>query len=140
VKRSRMIIGLVALAGFLYLGLSTFRESLNPYVSFAEARIAQGRTVQISGELLPVRPTWYSGEGSREFHFTMFETGTGDSLEVVYPGVKPSTFDEAPAVVVIGTYDGTVVRARQVLTKCPSRYEGRDPSGHSRPDSTAPPS
>ncbi len=134
-NRNRVIIGIIALAGFLYLGLGTFTESLNPYVTFTEARASQDRTVQISGELPEPHRSWYGTGPERAFHFVMFEPVTGDSLEVVYAGVKPAAFDDAPAVVVIGTFDGTRVRARQVLTKCPSRYEGRDPVEHRRPNS-----
>jgi len=33
-------------------------------------------------------------------------------------------------VVAIGTFDGRLFQARQVLTKCPSKYEGQDPAQH----------
>lgn len=131
-SRVRVVIGVIAVAGFAYLGLGAFRDSLNPYVTFAEARTSAGKTVQVSGELPESRLYWYSGDESRTFHFYMVEAETGDSLEVVMDGVKPSTFEEATGVVAIGTFDGRLFQAKQILTKCPSKYEGKDPSEHEK--------
>jgi len=120
----------VALVGFTWLGLGTFSESLNPYVTFAEAREATDRTVQVTGDLPVSHLSWYSDDASRNFHFYMVSPEEGDSLEVVFEGVKPATFDDATGIVAVGSWDGDRFQARQILTKCPSKYEGEDPSEH----------
>lgn len=129
-NRTRIIIGIIALAGFSYLGLGAFKDSLNPYVTFSEAREATERTVQVSGDLTGNRLSWYSDDEARRFHFFMVSPESGDSLEVVFEGVKPSAFDDATGIVAIGTWDGARFQARQILTKCPSKYEGKDPADH----------
>ncbi len=129
-NRVRVIIGVVAIAGFAYLGLGAFKDSLNPYVTFAEARSSGGNTVQVSGDLPESKLYWYSDDEARNFHFYMVEAETGDSLEVVLAGVKPSTFEEATGVVAIGTFDGSLFQAKQILTKCPSKYEDKNPTEH----------
>jgi cytochrome c-type biogenesis protein CcmE len=129
-QRNRLIIGIVVLAGFIWLGLGAFRDSLNPYVTFAEARAATDRTVQVTGDLPAGRRSWYGADETRAFHFLMVSPAGDDTLEVAFEGVKPSTFDDASSVVAIGTWDGNRFRASQVLTKCPSKYEGKDPTLH----------
>jgi cytochrome c-type biogenesis protein CcmE len=128
--RTRMIAGTVLVAGFVYMGLGAFKDTLTPYVSFAEARAATGRSVQITGALPASKDSWYSDDELRTFNFQLIEESTGDSIHVVYHGVKPSTFEEAVSIVAVGRFDGQEFTAEQVLTKCPSKYEGQDPSQH----------
>jgi len=129
-RRTRLIIGIALVGAFVYLGLGAFSETLTPYVSFSEARASSGKSVQVTGDLTPDRRSWYSGDEARAFHFLMVEKDTGDSLHVVYEGVKPSTFDEATGIVAVGSWNGATFEARQVLTKCPSKYEGQNPEEH----------
>jgi len=131
-RRSRLIIGIVLIGAFVYLGLGAFKDTLTPYVTFAEAREASGKSVQVTGDLTPDRRAWYGDDEARTFHFIMVEVETGDTLHVAFGGVKPSTFDEATGIVAIGSWDGAAFRARQVLTKCPSKYEGQDPAEHEK--------
>lgn len=132
IQNKRLVIGIIALAGFTYLGLNAFQETLTPYVSFAEARSSEGKSVQVSGDLREDRLSWYSDDESRTFLFYMIEPETGDTLLIAYDGIKPSTFDEAVGIVAIGAFDGIRFRASQILTKCPSKYEGQDPAEHDR--------
>ena len=131
-RRSRLIIGIALIGVFVYLGLGAFKDTLTPYVTFAEAREASGKSVQVTGDLPPDRRAWYGEDEARTFHFLMVEVETGDTLHVTYGGVKPSTFDEATGIVAIGSWDGVTFQARQVLTKCPSKYEGKDPAEHEK--------
>ena len=129
-RRTRIIFGVVLIAAFVYMGMGAFKETLTPYVSFADARATMGKNVQVTGDLTRAKTYWYSGDESRIFHFLMVEAETGDTLQVAFDGVKPSTFDEATGIVAIGTYDGSHFQAKQVLTKCPSKYEGENPEEH----------
>lgn len=131
-KNRKLIVGVIVLAGFIYMGLNAFQESLTPYVSFAEARASEGRHVQVTGGLREDRLSWYSEDEHRAFHFYMIEEETGDTLEVAFEGVKPATFEEATVIVSVGSFDGSLFQASQVLTKCPSKYEGQDPAEHQK--------
>ncbi len=42
---------------------------------------------------------------------------------VNYDGAKPMNFDLAEYVVVKGKFDGAEFTAKEILTKCPSKYE-----------------
>ena len=48
----------------------------------------------------------------------------GDTMTVLYKGIKPGNFEEAIQIVAVGNYDEGVFRAEQLLVKCPSKYQG----------------
>jgi cytochrome c-type biogenesis protein CcmE len=47
----------------------------------------------------------------------------GDEMKVVYEGVMPNNFESATSVVVTGSYRNGYFHAKDILTKCPSKYE-----------------
>jgi cytochrome c-type biogenesis protein CcmE len=49
----------------------------------------------------------------------------GNTSKVVCNGAKPNNFDIAPMVVIKGQFDGDRFHAKEILTKCPSKYEGQ---------------
>jgi cytochrome c-type biogenesis protein CcmE len=53
--------------------------------------------------------------------------------QVVLDGAKPNNFDIATSVVAKGRYENGVFHASEVLTKCPSKYEG-NPEGEDHPE------
>ena len=116
----RLFAGIAAIAVFGVLGLLNFKNSMTPYVTFAEAKEA-GRTVQVAG--FPDHKNAGLDADAGLFTFTI-ENEEGERLRVEYPGGKPGNFDQAQSVVVIGRCDGEVMEAKQILVKCPSKYEG----------------
>lgn len=120
--KARLILGLVAIAAFAVLGLMNFKQSMTPYVSFAEAMTME-RTVQVAG--FPDHQSAGFDSEKAAFTFTMKDE-TGESMNVVYFGGKPGNFDQASSVVVIGDYAEGSMTAKQLLVKCPSKYEGEE--------------
>jgi cytochrome c-type biogenesis protein CcmE len=47
----------------------------------------------------------------------------GVELKVVYNGTIPNNFETATSVVVTGQYKDGYFHAKDILTKCPSKYE-----------------
>jgi len=45
--------------------------------------------------------------------------------KVILNGGRPNNFDLAASVVVKGKYSGDYFHATEILTKCPSKYEGQ---------------
>ena len=108
----------------LGFAFTSFRQTLTPYVSFAEATTL-GRTLQVAGTLDKGSSSYADGALS----FTIREAETGRTLRVRFRGVKPANFEEALSVVAIGRYqksDATFA-ADQLLVKCPSKYQGVEP-------------
>jgi|SRR3970040_1975549 len=56
--------------------------------------------------------------------FTFFMTDAkGNQMKVIYEGTIPNNFETATSVVVTGKYEEGYFHARDILTKCPSKYE-----------------
>ncbi len=85
----------------------------------ANAGKVDGDYVKVSGEVV-------AGSVHRAGHHLAFIiTENGDSLNVEYTGPVPDAFTEGISVVVEGIYhkSGNLLKAKNLLTKCPSKYE-----------------
>lgn len=116
--RSKYIIGgLIIVAFTIWAGVS-FNSTLTPYVSIADAKDAES-IVQVKGERL--------GDGNFDIQSNMFvfqiKDELGEVIEVVYDGAKPGNFDQASHVVCIGKYKKGKFYAKDLLVKCPSKYQ-----------------
>ena len=122
-RRQRRIwyaVGAVLVVAFLAYGTTSFKSNLTPYVSFEEAS-RSAKKVQVAGGLVE-NSTEYLDE-TQELRFTMVEED-GDTMTVLYEGVKPGNFEEAVQIVAVGSYREGVFHAEQLLVKCPSKYQG----------------
>ena len=108
---------LLVAAGF---GVSSFKKSMTPYISFAEAKRSSG-TVQVNGVLASKD---YVLERDRQYLKFDLKDEQGEVLTVEYSGIIPGNFDQATNIVAIGRYDGGTFEADQLLVKCPSKYQG----------------
>jgi len=122
-RRQRRIwyaVGGVLVVAFLAFGMTSFKSNLTPYVSFEEAA-RTARKVQVAGGLIE-NSTRYLDE-EEKLHFILVEED-GDTMKVLYDGVKPGNFEEATQIVAIGKYEDETFHAEQLLVKCPSKYQG----------------
>ncbi|MEM9291460.1 MAG: cytochrome c maturation protein CcmE [Acidobacteriota bacterium] len=119
------IIGGVLVVAFAAFTLTSFSESLTPYVSYDEARTLK-RTVQVAGELLDASSRYESEDAS--LYFTLKDPEGDETLPVRYQGVKPANFEEAISIVAIGRFDSEekILVADELLVKCPSKYQGAE--------------
>lgn len=113
-------IGLAIIIGTLVFGGVLFVKGITPYVTFDEARHAQGNTVQVMGKL---DKTSISYTADKAIRFTLV-SDKGDRLPVTFTASRPANFEEAVQVTAIGTYDGRIFQADNLLVKCPSKYQG----------------
>jgi cytochrome c-type biogenesis protein CcmE len=115
----KILLALVLLAVAAVFGVSSFRKSVTPYISFAEARRSAG-LVQVNGVLADKNYVMKPAEQFLEFRLR--DSG-GEILPVRYRGVIPGNFDQAVSVVAIGHYQSDHFEAEQLLVKCPSKYQ-----------------
>ena len=117
------LLGAALLVTFAGFSLSSFNDSLTPYVSFDEARAA-GRTVQVAGGLESGSSSYDSA--SESLLFTLVDPETEKTMRVRYKGLKPANFEEAISIVAIGRFDTGAgeMHADKLLVKCPSKYQG----------------
>ncbi len=126
--KTKYLIGIPIIIIFVIFGALSFRKTLTPYVSFEEAR-KSGVTVQVIGDI--VFPEAKYDINAHQLQFPIMDENQ-DKMMVVYSGTKPSNFEQADRVVVIGKYENKVFVADQLLVKCPSKYQGSIPSDSSQ--------
>jgi cytochrome c-type biogenesis protein CcmE len=121
-KKSYIVGGLVvALA--MVMAMYSFKSTLTSYVTVSEAK-ASKRPVQVAG--IVVEGTDRYDLERNNLIFVLREDG-GDQMQVEYDGPRPGNFDNVTKVVAIGKYEPKeqVFMARELLVKCPSKYEGK---------------
>ncbi|MBT8407861.1 MAG: cytochrome c maturation protein CcmE [Deltaproteobacteria bacterium] len=121
-KKSYVIGGVVIVLA-MALAMYSFQSTLTSYVSVNEAK-ASNRPVQVAG--LVVEGTDKYDLNSNNLLFTLRED-SGDEMKVEYDGPRPGNFDNVTKVVAIGKYEPKreVFLAKELLVKCPTKYEGR---------------
>jgi cytochrome c-type biogenesis protein CcmE len=140
VRKTKIVIAVTLIVGAVVLLMVTsttksgyttdYYHSVSEFAGRADTYIDQ--TVRINGKVVAgsirrTPPTATSTLPQLDFLL-------GDSLRTIpvhYEGTSvPDAFREASDVVVEGIYrkSGTL-EARQLLVKCPSKYEAADPSG-----------
>jgi len=122
VMKKKYLIGIIAGIILIILAIYSFDASKIEYSDFATAR-QELKTVQIIGSWVKELPSNYDNK-KNQFKFHLKDEKNGIA-EVIYNGGKPNNFDIAPMVVVKGKFEGDIFIASEVLTKCPSKYEGK---------------
>lgn len=121
----KIVAAMALLALAIGVGVTSFRKTVTPYISFAEARNASG-TVQVNGVLADKK---YVARPEEQFLEFKLQDDRGHVMPVVYRGVIPGNFDQATSIVAIGKYTGGHFEAEQLLVKCPSKYQAEAEKG-----------
>jgi cytochrome c-type biogenesis protein CcmE len=115
----KIVLAILLLVVAGVFGVTSFKKSVTPYISFAEARHSSG-LVQVNGVLADKNYVLKADEQFLEFRL---KDAQNEILPVRYRGVIPGNFDQAVSVVAIGKYAGDHFEAEQLLVKCPSKYQ-----------------
>jgi cytochrome c-type biogenesis protein CcmE len=121
-KKSYIVGGLVVVLAMV-MAMYSFQSTLTSYVTVSEAK-ASKRPVQVAG--MVVEGTDRYDLERNNLIFVLREDG-GDQMQVEYDGPRPGNFDNVTKVVAIGKYEPKeqVFMAKELLVKCPSKYEGK---------------
>jgi cytochrome c-type biogenesis protein CcmE len=125
--KKKYIIGLSIAVVFIVLAILSFDQSRVEYSGIANAK-ESGKTVQIIGKRLEDKK-WGFDARANLLTFTI-KDAKGQITDVVYEGAPPNNFDIAPSLVIKGKFKNNLFVATQILTKCPSKYEGQNPALH----------
>ncbi len=121
-KNKKNIFGIVIIAVFLGLMGYLFTQTNIQYANDFEVLKENEKTVKATGSW--VREKNYEiDRANRTFSFYMNDE-FGNEMKVVFDGTIPNNFETATSVVVTGKYKSGYFHATDVLTKCPSKYEG----------------
>jgi len=119
VKMKYVIAGIVIVA-LMAVGYFALVSGSVPYEDIARAE-QLGKTVQIVGSWVKEKGSSYD-EKNNIFRFTMKDDQDRE-IPVELLGAKPNNFEIAISVVVKGRVENGTMKASNVLTKCPSKYE-----------------
>jgi len=125
----KVILSVVLLAVAAFFGVTSFKKSMTPYISFGEARRATGM-VQVNGTLADHN---YVLKRDEQYLAFRLKDEAGEVMDVTYRGVIPGNFDQATSIVAIGRYADGRFEAEQLLVKCPSKYQTEAERGGQHP-------
>jgi cytochrome c-type biogenesis protein CcmE len=118
----KIIIAGTIIVFFIIFGTYSFLESNVEYTDFQTAH-ETGRTVQVEGTWVEEKGAYYDADRN-EFSFFMCDKN-GKEVRVVLEGARPNNFEIATSIVARGRFTSVdEFRSTNVLTKCPSKYEG----------------
>lgn len=108
----------VFLGVMIYLFTQTNITYENNFANF----IQSGKTVKATG--IWVKEKNYQVDKEKNIFSFYMKDPSGQEIKVMYTGTIPNNFESSTGVVVTGKYVDGVFKASDILTKCPSKYEG----------------
>lgn len=117
----KIIVAAVVIVAFLVFGAVSFMDSNVEYTDFAKAE-KTSKKVQVKGAWVKEKETQFDAKAG-QFTFYMIDDNNRE-VKVVLDGAKPNNFELATSVVAKGRYKDGYFHANELLTKCPSKYEG----------------
>lgn len=127
--KSKYIVGFfIIVAALGYLFLTSFRSSLQYYVTVDEALTQRDKyedvVLKIAGKASHITRI----ETSDRLHHQFLIDGTLGSIQAFYTGLVPDTFKDGADVVATGTFDekGNFITTH-LLAKCASKYQAKLP-------------
>lgn len=119
--RVKIIIGVVVIVAFIIFGAVSFMDSNVEYTDFAKAE-KTSKKVQVKGAWVKEKETQFDAKAG-QFVFYMKDDNERE-VKVVLDGAKPNNFELATSIVAKGRFKDGYFHANELLTKCPSKYEG----------------
>jgi cytochrome c-type biogenesis protein CcmE len=119
--KNKYIFGGFIIVLFLGVMAYLFTQSNIKYESnFANVK-STDKIVKATGSWVKEK-SYEQNRQQNTFSFYMRDE-RGNEMKVVYNGVMPNNFETATSVVVTGSYQNGYFHAKDILTKCPSKYE-----------------
>ena len=122
--KNKYVFGGVIIVLFLGIMAYLFTQSNIKYESdFTNVKNTEN-TVKATGSWVKEK-NYDMNREQNTFSFYMVDE-KGNEMKVIYEGAIPNNFETATSVVVTGSYQNGYFHAKDILTKCPSKYEGQN--------------
>ncbi|MBP6334958.1 MAG: cytochrome c maturation protein CcmE [Bacteroidia bacterium] len=115
------ILAIVAIAVAIAAIMSTVADS-STYASFRTASENPSKTYHVVGKLDKDKPQEYHPESDADLFTFYLKDNEGLGKKVLLQKAKPQDFDKSEQIVVIGKMNGDEFVAKEILMKCPSKY------------------
>lgn len=135
-NQRRFIVGAVLIAAavsyLVYAGIKTTSVYYFEMDEFVAHRAAHtGEDLRVKGWVRAGTVQWDAATNVLAFELAR-QDGT-EPVPVAYKGILPDMFAEGREVVVEGKYEVPGLRAKQIMTSCPSKYEAERQQGATHP-------
>lgn len=127
--KNKYIFGGIIIAVFLVLMGYLFTQSNIEYQDDFAKVMTTEKTVKATGSWVKEK-SYHIDNKTKTFSFFMTDEH-GNQMKVIYEGTIPNNFESATSVVVTGKYQNGYFHAKDILTKCPSKYEEQSTSSSS---------
>jgi len=119
--KNKYVFGGIIIAVFLVLMGYLFTQSNIEYVDDFNKVMSTDNIVKATGSWVKEK-NYQIDNQNKTFSFMMTDMN-GRQMKVIYEGTIPNNFESATSVVVTGKYQNGYFHAKDILTKCPSKYE-----------------
>ncbi len=119
--KMKIIVAAVVIVAFVVFGAVSFMDSNVEYTDFTKAE-KTSKKVQVKGTWVKDKETQFDAKAG-QFIFYMIDDNNREA-KVVLDGAMPNNFELATSIVAKGRYKDGYFHANELLTKCPSKYEG----------------
>ena len=135
-NQRRFIVGAALIAAavsyLVYAGIKTTSVYYFEMDEFLARRTAHaGEDLRVKGWVRAGSIQWDATTSSLAFELAR-QDGS-EPVAVAYKGILPDMFAEGREVVVEGRYEVPGLRAKQIMTSCPSKYEAQQQQGAKHP-------
>ncbi|MEJ2195774.1 MAG: cytochrome c maturation protein CcmE [Ignavibacteriaceae bacterium] len=121
--KNKYVFGGFIIVIFLGLMAYLFTQSNIQYQDDFVQVMGTSKTVKATGSWVKEKK-YQIDNVNKTFTFFLVDD-KGNEMKVVYDGTIPNNFESAVSVVVTGKYIDGYFHARDILTKCPSKYENQ---------------
>jgi cytochrome c-type biogenesis protein CcmE len=127
--KNKYIFGGFIIVVFLGLMMYLFTQSNIEYADDFAKVMSSDKTVKATGSWVKEKNYQINNE-QKTFSFFIADEN-GNEMKVIYEGTIPNNFESATSVVVTGKYQNGYFHAKDILTKCPSKYQEQKTSSSS---------
>ena len=125
-NKRRFIVGAALIAAavsyLVYAGIKTTSMYYFEMDEFVARRASHaGEDLRVKGWVRAGSVKWDAA--TNRLAFDLARQDGSEPVPVAYTGILPDMFAEGREVVVEGRYDVPGLRAKQIMTSCPSKYE-----------------
>lgn len=119
--KNKYMFGGVIVIVFMSIMAYLFTETNISYEENFSNISASSKTLKATGSWVKEK-SYHVDKEKKQFSFYMRDY-IGNEMMVVYDGSIPNNFESSTSVVVTGKYIDGHFHAKDILTKCPSKYE-----------------
>ena len=125
-NKVKLVIIIVLSVLFITIMADVFTSNVSPYLSVTELKASNARNIdaQVYGE-----PLVDSIQFDKQTSMLTFEITDGSNIIKVEHKGMVSNLQNSSEIVVIGKYNEGLLKADQILVKCPSKYQEIEEKG-----------